>query len=688
MHEMGHAMGLYHEQSRADRNTYVNYLEQNIDKPNHLDFDMIEDSAGSGLYNYASIMEYGPFTFDKDGVSPVLETIPPGMVLSITTLAQYTTGDLDGIERLYRYTPSSITVDTNPTGLQVIVDGTPCTAPCVFTGSTWTTGSSHTLSIPTANQTLQTLNGENYIFGRWNAGLANVQTVTVVNALGDGTPLRPTTFPSITNYLASFIPVHPYNPPANPSGEATITASPLPSSSLLVNGAPTYLDRQLITLTVNPTSGYNFYDWYPSPFINIYANPVTVYLTDDLDSATTSANLVTDAVTTILATSPDLAAGGLAPSSFPGFTINVTNGDGTMLSPAYTPRNFDASVDGAGFASGENLTISTGATQSPVTTNISYAFNDWTGAGTPSGDSLSVTVPPGTGTSTSTANFTPSFRTIVEPSLYCPVDYPSNLDNMLTVTSVPGGTNVNPNDPADGDLDAFFDDGTVTLTAGTGSSGLSFVGWSLDLAAGGTTNPYPYSLSGQVLGTANFNIPGAAPLTITSISPATPTATSSATALTVNGTGFSTAADVTYTYLVGPTGAYSYRSSTVNSTTQLTMTLNAGDISTVGYYQIAVLNAVASGCNPSETAVFPVTNSTGPAVLGITSSHTGNFAQGQQNATYTLLVTNTGAGPTVDPVTVTETIPSGETLVSMSGSGWTCSLTPTATCTRSTALPG
>ena len=125
-------------------------------------------------------------------------------------------------------------------------------------------------------------------------------------------------------------------------------------------------------------------------------------------------------------------------------------------------------------------------------------------------------------------------------------------------------------------------------------------------------------------------------------------------------------------------------SSTPISSTQLTMDLNAGDIPTAGYYQITVLNNEGTtDCNPSATAVFVVTNSTGPAVLAITKSHTGNFSQGQQNAQYTILVTNNGAGPTVDPVTVTDTVPSGETLVSMTGSGWTCSGN---TCTQSTAL--
>ena len=68
MHEMGHALGLFHEQSRADRDTYVNYMEQNIDKPNTaISTSYGSDSVDSGLYNYASIMEYGPFNFEGMG---------------------------------------------------------------------------------------------------------------------------------------------------------------------------------------------------------------------------------------------------------------------------------------------------------------------------------------------------------------------------------------------------------------------------------------------------------------------------------------------------------------------------------------------------------------------------------------------------------------------------------------------
>ncbi len=73
-------------------------------------------------------------------------------------------------------------------------------------------------------------------------------------------------------------------------------------------------------------------------------------------------------------------------------------------------------------------------------------------------------------------------------------------------------------------------------------------------------------------------------------------------------------------------------------------------------------------------------------VLSIMKSHSGNFAQGQSGATYTVTVSNgSTAGPTSGTVTVTETVPAGMTLVSMAGTGWTCPGGGT-TCTRSDAL--
>jgi len=90
------------------------------------------------------------------------------------------------------------------------------------------------------------------------------------------------------------------------------------------------------------------------------------------------------------------------------------------------------------------------------------------------------------------------------------------------------------------------------------------------------------------------------------------------------------------------------------------------------------------GSAPNSASDSAVINPIGPPLLAIAKSHTGNFTQGQQGATYTVTVSNGAtAGPTSGTVTVADTIPAGLTLASMAGTGWTC---VAASCTRSDAL--
>jgi len=70
-------------------------------------------------------------------------------------------------------------------------------------------------------------------------------------------------------------------------------------------------------------------------------------------------------------------------------------------------------------------------------------------------------------------------------------------------------------------------------------------------------------------------------------------------------------------------------------------------------------------------------------VLQVGQSHTGNFTQGQIGS-YTVAVSNlTGSGPTRGTVTVTETVPTGLTLISLTGTGWSCGAN---SCTRADTL--
>jgi Abnormal spindle-like microcephaly-assoc'd, ASPM-SPD-2-Hydin/Galactose oxidase, central domain/NHL repeat len=100
-----------------------------------------------------------------------------------------------------------------------------------------------------------------------------------------------------------------------------------------------------------------------------------------------------------------------------------------------------------------------------------------------------------------------------------------------------------------------------------------------------------------------------------------------------------------------------------------------------------VLTATDNAASGTQAATLTGTGTTATAnpALSIAKSHTGNFTQGQANAAYTVTVSNAAsAGPTSGAVTVTETLPSGLTLVSMAGTGWTCALIPT--CTRTDGL--
>jgi uncharacterized repeat protein (TIGR01451 family) len=101
------------------------------------------------------------------------------------------------------------------------------------------------------------------------------------------------------------------------------------------------------------------------------------------------------------------------------------------------------------------------------------------------------------------------------------------------------------------------------------------------------------------------------------------------------------------------------------------------------------LATISQSSFTSNKVAFPVVSPGGSSgldpLLTVVSTHSpSNFYQGEQNATYTLNVTNDGGGnPSVGKVTVTETLPTGMTLVQMVGDGWSCTGN---VCTRSDIL--
>jgi len=611
LHEMGHIVGLWHEQSRSDASTYITFNYSNVIKGSIGNFENISSVLGDAqnltAYDYASVMEYPSFSFTRNG-GPVIETIPAGMPLSgsdgvpVPANPDYSAGDKEAIRRLYGAPPTSVTVTCNPVGLQVVVDGTAVTTPQTYA---WALNSTHTLSVAGG---VQTLTGEiansttsatlYYTYGRWSDSTSQTHTITVTP--GNGQAAFPATGPQVATYSANFIQLVPYTPSVYPSGSGTVAISPQPQSYSGVSGQ--FLTaRQQATLTATAASGYSFYAFLNGPYYlpgGVGANPKTFYVPDTGLGINPAVEFSNTPVYTVDVT-PDSFSSNL------GVTV-----DGSFW---YTPKNFSYAYDKS-WAAESTHTLSLASPQYPYSGNSRFVFSSWSDGGAITHTTAGI---PAT-SSSFIATLTPQF-----------------LAGTNFAYPPCGGTGTL--SPASPTGDGFYPSGQSLQYTASAGAGWTFAGWTYDVT--GAANPASLTATDETLVFANFNITNT-PLTVTGLSPATITAGSGASTLTISGTGFAAGS------LVSVNGIF--RSVTFVNSTTLQVPLTAADAQSPAVLQVYVENfpSGSTGCAVFGYQTLPVAAATSSGTPSVSLSPTTvtfpNTNVGSTSATITVTLKNTG----------------------------------------------
>lgn len=324
VHEMGHAMGLWHVQQDATANAFVDLKLSRMDPGKRSNNMPIFATRTVGGYDYNSIMHYSRTSFSAFADRVTLETKPPG--IDVAGTGTYSPADIDALLRLYGSAPTRTTVNSNPPGLRIVVDGVTMTTPAVFD---WAQGSVHRMW---ASSDLQSKDGFQFGFGRWShdAGTEPSRQLTWLVRPGDGSLGNPASASSSTVFTAHFVRL--VDVVGTAAAQAGGSSSVIARTSPWAGTASLYPQFSAFDLRAAPVAGYQSYFTWGGAFSYDggagILNKISLLLTGTLAQQTIGSLFTND---------PVIAVNAVGDGILDGISVKITAPGGTV-STSVAPR--------------------------------------------------------------------------------------------------------------------------------------------------------------------------------------------------------------------------------------------------------------------------------------------------------------------------------------------------------------
>ncbi|XP_063043822.1 low choriolytic enzyme-like [Engraulis encrasicolus] len=99
-HELLHALGFNHEQTRSDRDNHIRVMWDNVIQDKKHNFNKIATLNQGTAYDYNSVMQYSRYAFSKNNQATMVPI--PNANVDIGKASEMSKNDIDRLNRLYK----------------------------------------------------------------------------------------------------------------------------------------------------------------------------------------------------------------------------------------------------------------------------------------------------------------------------------------------------------------------------------------------------------------------------------------------------------------------------------------------------------------------------------------------------------------------------------------------------------